>query len=113
MIEEGREVSLPSIVNIADISRVTRSGRIFNRGVGEPAKEKAPQIDTPDQPMGQPRAGIIKENDEMLKLSQKSEYNIVDQLLQMPSRISVLSLLLSSEAHREALQKVLEQAFVE
>ena len=90
---------LPSIVNIADISRVTRSGRIFNRGVGEPAKEKTPQIDTP----GQPSVGLIKENDEMLKLIQKSEYNIVDQLLQTPSQISVLSLLLSSEADGEAL----------
>ena len=113
MIEEGREVPLPSIVNIADISRVTRSGRIFNRGVGEPVKEKVPQKDTSDQPMGQSSAGPIKKNDEMLKLIQKSEYNIVDQLLQTPSRISVLSLLLSSGAYREALQKVLEQAFVE
>ena len=55
----------------------------------------------------------MKNNDEILRLIQRSEYNIVDQLLQTPSRISVLSLLLSSEAHREALQKVLEQAFVE
>src|SRR4051812_29231936 len=54
-----------------------------------------------------------KENDEILKLIQRSEYNIVDQLLRTPSRISVLSLLLSFEAHREALQKNLEQAFVE
>ena len=73
MIEEGREVPLPSIVNIADISRVTRSERIFNIVVREPVKEKAPQKDTSDQPMGQPSGGPIKENDEMLKLIQKSE----------------------------------------
>ena len=34
-------------------------------------------------------------------------------MLQTPSKISVMSLLMNSEAHREALQRVLEQAFVE
>jgi hypothetical protein len=38
---------------------------------------------------------------------------MVEQLLQTPSKILVLSLLMNSEAHREALQKVLEQAYVE
>ena len=38
---------------------------------------------------------------------------MVEQLLQTPSKISVLSLLMNSEAYREALQRVLEQAFVE
>ena len=38
---------------------------------------------------------------------------MVEQLLQTPSKIFVLSLLLNSEAHREALQRVLEQAYVE
>jgi len=37
----------------------------------------------------------------------------VDQLLQTPSKISILSLLLSSEAHRNILLKVLEQAYVD
>ncbi|XP_058747178.1 uncharacterized protein LOC131620188, partial [Vicia villosa] len=40
-------------------------------------------------------------------------YKIVDQLMQTPSKISILSLLLNSEAHREALMKVLDQAFVD
>ncbi|XP_058741829.1 uncharacterized protein LOC131614229, partial [Vicia villosa] len=41
------------------------------------------------------------------------KYKIVDQLMQTPSKISILSLLLNSEAHREALMKVLDQAFVD
>ena len=45
-MEGGREVPLPFIVNIADVSRVNRSGRIFNRGVGEVAGEKEPQAET-------------------------------------------------------------------
>ena len=53
------------------------------------------------------------DDDEVLKLIRKSEYNVVEQLLHTPSKISVLSLLMNSEAHREALQKVLEQAYVD
>jgi hypothetical protein len=29
MIDNGNDVPLPSIVNVADVSRVTRNGRIF------------------------------------------------------------------------------------
>ncbi|KAI5407514.1 hypothetical protein KIW84_053680 [Lathyrus oleraceus] len=59
-------------------------------------------------------SGNVKEDcDEMLRLIKKSEYNVVDQLLQTPSKIFVLSLLLNSEPHREALQKVLDVAYVD
>ncbi|XP_038999487.1 uncharacterized protein LOC120125050, partial [Hibiscus syriacus] len=47
-----------------------------------------------------------------LKFLKHSEYSIVEQLHKLPARISVLSLLLSSEAHRNALLKVLNQTFV-
>ncbi|KAI5430587.1 hypothetical protein KIW84_034975 [Lathyrus oleraceus] len=53
------------------------------------------------------------DDDEVLRLIKKSEFNVVEQLLQTPSKISVLSLLMNSEAHREALQKVLEKVFME
>lgn len=49
----------------------------------------------------------FKEGQEFLKLIKKSDFKIVDQLNQTPSKISILSLLLSSEAHRKALLKVL------
>ena len=49
----------------------------------------------------------------MLKLIKRSEYNVIDQLLQTSSKIFVLSLLLNSEPHREALQKVLDVAYVD
>ncbi|KAI5431414.1 hypothetical protein KIW84_035559 [Lathyrus oleraceus] len=61
-------------------------------------------------PVGQ--NGILREDcDEMLRLIKRSEYNIVDQLLQTPSKIYVLSLLMNSEPHREALQRVLDVAY--
>lgn len=55
----------------------------------------------------------LNDDDEVLRFIKKSEFNIVEQLLQTPSKIFVLSLLMNSEAHSEALQKVLEQAYVE
>ncbi|KAI5436228.1 hypothetical protein KIW84_022627 [Lathyrus oleraceus] len=59
-------------------------------------------------------SGNAKEDcDEMLRLIKRSEYNVVDQLLQTPSKIFVLSLLMNSEPHREALQKVLDVAYVD
>jgi len=56
---------------------------------------------------------VFEDSDEILKLIKRSEYKVVDQLLQTPSKISILSLLLNSEAHREALLKVLDQAYVD
>ncbi|KAK8547439.1 hypothetical protein V6N12_031576 [Hibiscus sabdariffa] len=49
---------------------------------------------------------------EFLKFIKHSEYNVVEQLHKQPARISILTLLLSSEAHRNALLKVLNQTFV-
>jgi len=37
----------------------------------------------------------------------------VDQLLQTPSKISIMSLQINSNTHREALMKVLDQAYVD
>lgn len=56
---------------------------------------------------------LDKETDELLRIIKLSDYKVVDQLLQTPSKISILSLLLNSAVHREALLKVLDQAFVE
>ncbi|KAI5436686.1 hypothetical protein KIW84_022989 [Lathyrus oleraceus] len=134
-VEDGKEVSLPStsVVNIADVSGLTRSGRVFSAppkphvvsdsvecpvgtavNVPNPTPVAKPSSvrKTPASSVGP--SGIVNEDcDEMLNLIKKSEYNVVDQLLQTPSKISVLSLLLNSEPHREALQKVLDLAYVD
>ncbi|XP_050898173.1 uncharacterized protein LOC127105048 [Lathyrus oleraceus] len=49
---------------------------------------------------------------EFFRIIKKSDYKIIDQLHQTPSKISILSLLMSSPAHRSALQKLLAQAHV-
>lgn len=53
-----------------------------------------------------------KEDAEFLKIIKKSDYKVVDQPHQTPSKISILSLLICSPAHRNALLKVLAQAHV-
>ncbi|XP_052490756.1 uncharacterized protein LOC128043004 [Gossypium raimondii] len=56
----------------------------------------------------------IKEEEakEFLKFLKYSEYIVVEQLHKQPTRISVLALLLSSEVHRSALMKVLNETYV-
>lgn len=54
----------------------------------------------------------MEEGQEFLKLIKKSEFKIVDQLGQTPSKISITYLLLSYEAHRKAPFKVLNTAHV-
>ncbi|KAI5434524.1 hypothetical protein KIW84_021381 [Lathyrus oleraceus] len=133
-VENGKEMSLPSssVVNIVDVSGLTRSGRVFSA----PSK---PQVnaDSVERPIGNavstpnsahvvkpsstlktpasvgPSGNMKEDCDEMLKLIKRSEYNVVDQLLQTPSKILVLSLLLNSDPHREALQKVLDVAYAD
>lgn len=122
MIEDGREVPippLPSVGNVAEVSRVLRNGRIVP--VVLPKKASAPVIEETQakdpsavKDIGQSSGtNANSEIDEVLKLIKKSEYKVVDQLMQTPSKISIMSLLLNSDAHKEALMKVLEQAFVD
>ncbi|KAL4386417.1 hypothetical protein GQ457_09G026370 [Hibiscus cannabinus] len=56
----------------------------------------------------------VKETEakEFLKILKHSEFNVVEQLNKLPARISMLSLLLSSEPHRNTLLKLLNQTFV-
>ena len=55
---------------------------------------------------------LHQEVDEFLKLIKRSDYKVVDQIYQTPSKIFVISLLLNSEAHKGALMKVLMQVHV-
>ena len=48
------------------------------------------------------------ETNEFLKFIKHSEYNIVEQLHKLPTKISLLALMLHSKPHREAMLKVLK-----
>ncbi|KAI5395482.1 hypothetical protein KIW84_061886 [Lathyrus oleraceus] len=141
-LEDGKEVPLPStyVTSIFDVSGLTRSGRVFSalpkpqvdtrrvdaaadsatHPVGKSSSSPNPAL-VVDRPAVTARApvpagqnGMLREDcDEMLRLIKRSEYNVVDHLLQTPSKISVLTLLMNSEPHREALQRVLDVAYVD
>ena len=110
-------------MSIADVTKVTRSGRVFGpvflknmEDLSVSKKVDLPVLESVSAPRCQSGelSGLKPNNDdEVLRLIKKSEFNVVEQLLQTPSKVSVLSLLMNSEAHREALQKVLEKAYVE
>ncbi|KAI5424531.1 hypothetical protein KIW84_030637 [Lathyrus oleraceus] len=139
-LENGKEVPLPSssVVNIANVSGLTRSDRVFSappkpqtdarrndtadyveRPIGNAVNAPNPALvakpaSTLRTPVSVGPSGNTKEDcDEMLRLIKRSEYNVIDQLLQTPSKIFVLSLLMNSEPHREALQKVLNVAYMD
>ncbi|KAI5445087.1 hypothetical protein KIW84_013370 [Lathyrus oleraceus] len=116
MIKNGQEVPLPvadSVVNIVYITRVTRSGGVFSQvfpkiveDVSVGKKAEIPVVDPVSAPMCQSgESSKLKTNDddEVLRLIKRSEFNIVEQLLQTPSKIYVMSLLMNYEAHKEAL----------
>ncbi|XP_050890264.1 uncharacterized protein LOC127095644 [Lathyrus oleraceus] len=105
------EVVSEDVTNIVGMSRITRSGGIytpeFNMTPQGPAKES-----TVATPAKEPEVVPSEDDVEFLKLIKRSDYKVVDQLHQTPSKISILSQLLNSQAHKEALLKVLAQAHV-
>ncbi|XP_050909005.1 uncharacterized protein LOC127122761 [Lathyrus oleraceus] len=121
MLEDGKEVHIPSfssVVNITDVIGVTQSGRVF--AAATPKRTKDVMVGKPTQAithvMQSGQSSGVDQNsdkDEVLKLIKRSDFNMVGQLLHTPSKIFVLYLLINSKAHREALEKVLEQAYVD
>lgn len=116
MIKDGKEVPLPatnSVVRIFDVIKVIESSRVFSMVslkvvkdviVGKKVEAVIPFVDpvnTPNCQSGESKSLKVKDDDddEMLRLIKKSEFNFVEQLLQMLSKIYVLSLLMNSEAH--------------
>lgn len=61
---------------------------------------------------GAPVSREEEEVEELMKIIKRSDYKIVEQLNQTPSKISILSLLLCSKSHRNALMKILGATFV-
>ena len=64
-------------------------------------EQEAPPVQETKKPVDE------EEAQEFLKFIKHSEYNVVEQLNKQPVRISILSLLLNSEPHRNVLLKVL------
>jgi hypothetical protein len=93
-----------------EISGLTRSGRCFTPEELKRAKGK--EVVNLDKEIEVNKPVTKEESNEFLKLIKHSKYCIVDQLKRTPARISLMSLILSFELHRNALQKVLNEAYV-
>ncbi|XP_050904196.1 uncharacterized protein LOC127118095 isoform X1 [Lathyrus oleraceus] len=110
----------PVVDNVGGPGGFTRSGRLFapqplrDNNAEALAKAKGKQVVVEEEPVPKkaPEGSFEKDVEEFMKIIKKSDYKIVDQLNQTPSKISILSLLLCSEAHRNALLKMLNLAYV-
>ncbi|XP_050919544.1 uncharacterized protein LOC127137099 [Lathyrus oleraceus] len=114
-IQEEPLKSSDPMINITGTGGITRSGRIFAPtpipiGTINPStSDKGKQIDGAQQRQDPAPSNEV---DEFLRIIKKSDYRVVDQLNQTPSKISMLSLLMCSEAHRDALVKFLRTSHV-
>jgi hypothetical protein len=95
----------------AEIGGLTHSGRCFTpEELEKQRKAKGKEGVDVTEEINKPVTE--EETNEFLKLMKHSEYSVVEQLKKTPARISLLSLILSSEPHGKALQKVLNEAYV-
>jgi len=96
-----------------EISGLTRSGRCFtSEELEKQRKGKGNEVLDLDKELEVNKPVTEEETNEFLKLMKHSEYYIVDQLKKTPAKISIMSLILSSEPYCNALQKVLNEAYV-
>ena len=110
----------PSVNDIVRTGGLTRNGRCYASGLSR-VKEKEERIEqngveatilkkNSKEPLNEPITEV--EENEFFKFIKHSEYSIVEQLHKLPTKISLLALMLNSEPHREAMLKVLKQAYV-
>ncbi|KAL4290243.1 hypothetical protein GQ457_14G022360 [Hibiscus cannabinus] len=111
--QEGTQENPVKEVN--DTGFFTRSGKRYVPEKIDNPKGKAVAVDQEkpkddEYPVNEPVSE--EQAKEFLKFLKHSDYSVVEHLHKLPARISILSLLLSSEAHRNALMKVLNETFV-
>ncbi|XP_058741661.1 uncharacterized protein LOC131614049 [Vicia villosa] len=131
LTDKTTKVTNPDVDSIVGTSKVTRSGRILFPEISPKTvttlvriSTSEPSTETRDrEPViehVQTKAPVEttiedsskKEMERMLKIIRKSDYNIVERLGHTSSKISMLSLLMCSEAHAKALMKFLKSAHV-
>ncbi|KAA3483745.1 hypothetical protein EPI10_005891 [Gossypium australe] len=111
----GVESSVSTSEEVQNEGFYTRSGKRYDPGNVriEPVKSKTVAVEREKGPGALINEPVKDEEaKEFLKFLKHNEYNVVEQLRKQPACISVLALLLSSEVHREALMKVLNETYV-
>ncbi|KAE8685499.1 BTB/POZ domain-containing protein SETH6 [Hibiscus syriacus] len=106
---------------ISEVGFFTRSGRCYSpetSNASEQVKAKGKAMAIPqkvvdnESPPAFNEPVTEKQAQEFLKFLKHSEYSVVEQLHKQQARISILDLLMNSEAHRNALMKILNQTFI-
>ncbi|XP_070055819.1 uncharacterized protein [Nicotiana tomentosiformis] len=101
-VVEARRKGKAKMEETGAAQSMTRIGRVYTPehlgGMSEEATSKPPVIDTGP--------------DDLWRKVQAREYSVVDYLNKTPSQISILLLLQNSEAYRNALIKVLNEAYL-
>ncbi|KAA3467685.1 hypothetical protein EPI10_002675 [Gossypium australe] len=114
----GKENPVNTTEEDRDGGFFTLSGRHYTPNTrAEAAKGKAMAIERREERTIEPETFVnepVTENEakEFLKFLKHSEYSVVEQLLKQPARVSILDLLRSSETHRNALMKALNETYV-
>ncbi|XP_031392178.1 uncharacterized protein LOC116204238 [Punica granatum] len=93
---------------------VTLSGRVYeNPAIRDKGKAPATEVRAVPGSSPFPSKRVTEEEAEaFMKVIKASEYKVVEQMAKSPAHISLLTLLLSSEPHQEALLRVLTEAQV-
>lgn len=88
---------------VGEIGGITRSGRVYTHAELESQKKKKEK-----------EKAVLTEHEvaQFIKVLKASEYDVVEQLKKTPAHINILSLLLTSEPHRDALLDILKDAQV-
>lgn len=113
-----------NVDKFAGTRRINRSGRIYSPqhsqdNVDASVKAKGTQVmgdNSEFVPVNAsnevPGTSSSQEVEGLLRLIRKSDYEVIDHLSQTSSKISILSLLLCSEAYINALMKLLSSTFM-
>ncbi|XP_052481154.1 uncharacterized protein LOC128035453 [Gossypium raimondii] len=115
----GEENLINASKECSDVGFYTRNGKHYDPANTKEESMKGKAVAVEQDKAKTARIGSqvnepVTKNEarEFLKFLKHSEYSVVEQLRKQPARISVLELLLSSESHRNALIKVLNETYV-
>ena len=96
------------VVNQASTTMVgglTRSGWVYDQN-----KKEVPERIQQQHPKSEREEG--REQAVLVRLMKASEYKVIEQMAKIPAQISLMSLLLTSDHHRETLFKILKEVKV-
>ncbi|KAA3465162.1 RNA-directed DNA polymerase (Reverse transcriptase), Ribonuclease H [Gossypium australe] len=114
----GKDDPVNAVEKDQDEGFFTRSGRRYTPNTrAKLVKGKSVITEQNEEGTMRPEALVNEpmtesEAKEFLKFLKHSEYSVVEQLHKQPARVSILDLLRSSETHRNALMKTLNETYV-